>query len=103
MKFYFIIKSLFAIHFFKTLVHQQRALAVDYNCDIVVASFSSDTLNVIYRSHSLILLVCLPQIYVHLSSYTSLITGNALKNNNNDNFVQKLSAEKNKIAVIFES
>ncbi len=74
-----------------------------YYGDIVVASFSIDTLNVIYRSHMLILLVCLPQIYVQSSSYTSLITGNALKNNNDRNFQQKSSAEKIKIAVIFKS
>ncbi len=79
MKFYFIIKSLFSIHFFKTLApHQHRALAIDYSSDIVVASSSIDTLNVIYHSHMLILLVCLPQIYVHSSPYTSLITRNAL-------------------------
>ncbi len=65
-----------------------------------MASSSIDTLNVIYRSHTLILLVSLLQIYVHLSTYTSLITRNALKNNNGCNFLQKSSAET-KIAAIF--
>ncbi len=74
-----------------------------YYSDIVVASFSSDTLKVIYHSDMLILLVCLRQIYVQSSSYTSLITGNALKNNNDGNFLQKSSVEKNKIVAIFES
>ncbi len=74
-----------------------------YYSDIVVASFSSDTLKVIYHSDMLILLVCLQQIYVQSSSYTSLITGNALKNNNDGNFLQKSSVEKNKIVAIFES
>ncbi len=66
MEFYFIIKSLFAIRFFKTLApHQHRVMAIlvmVVPSDIVVASFSIDTLNVIYCSHTLILLVCLPQI-----------------------------------------
>ncbi len=72
-----------------------------YYSDIIVAFFSIDTLNVIYRTHMLILLVCLPQIYVHSSSYTLLITGNSLKNNNDGNFLQKSSAKKTKIAAIF--
>ncbi len=75
MKFYFIIKSLFSIRFFQ----KNHALAVDYSSDIVVTSSSIDTLNVTYRSHMLILLGWLPQIYVHSSPDTSLITGNALK------------------------
>ncbi len=65
-----------------------------------MASYSIDTLNVIYCSCMPILLVSLPQKYVHSSPYTSLITGNALKNNNDDNFLQKSSTEK-KIAAIF--
>ncbi len=79
-KIYFIIESLFSIRFFKTLAPQHRALAIDYS-DIVVdmASSGFDMLNVIYRSHMLILLICLPQIYVHSSPYTSLITRKALK------------------------
>ncbi len=105
MKFYFIIKSLFAIRFFKILApHQHRAMAtlvLVVQSDIILASFSIDILNVIYRSHTLILLVCLLQIYVHSSSYTSLITGNALKNNNDGNFLQKSSTMKTKIAAIF--
>ncbi len=83
MKFYFRIKFFWAIFFFKRLApHQHRAMAIlvlVVQSDIIVASFSIDTLNVIYRSHTLILLVCLPQICVHSSSYTSLIKGNALK------------------------
>ncbi len=43
-----------------------------------VASYSIDTLNVIYRLHTLIVLVCLLQIYVHSSPYTPLMTRNAL-------------------------
>ncbi len=35
-----------------------------YFSDIIVASSSIDTLNVIYHIHTLILLVCLPQRYV---------------------------------------
>ncbi len=66
-----------------------------------MVSSSFDTLNVIYRSHMLILLVCLPQIYVHSSPYASLIIRNALKYNNDGNFLQKSSAEKTKIAAIF--
>ncbi len=46
---------------------------------LFVASYSIDTLNVIYRLHTPILLACLPQKYVDLSPYTSLITRNALK------------------------
>ncbi len=72
--FYFIIKSLFSIRFFKTLAPQHCALAIDYSDIIVVmASSSFDTLNVIYCSHMLIKLVCLPQIYVHSSPYTQLV------------------------------
>ncbi len=73
-------KFLFSIRFFKTLTPEHHVLAIDYS-DIVVAMASSnfDTLNVIYWSHTLILLVCLPQIYVHSSRYTLLITRNALK------------------------
>ncbi len=73
MKFYFIIKSFFSIRFFKTLqLHQHRALAFVNGKDIVCGCYSIDTLNVIYSSHTLILLVCLLQKYVHLSPYTSL-------------------------------
>ncbi len=39
-----------------------------------MASSSIDSLNVIYRQHTLILHVCFLQIYVHSSPYTSLIT-----------------------------
>ncbi len=53
---------------------------------MAMASSSFDTLNVIYRLYTLILLVCLPQIYVHSSPYTSLIIRNALKYNNDSNF-----------------
>ncbi len=76
IKFYLIIKSLFSIRFFLNSSTQPRALAIDYS-DIVVARF--DMLNVIYSLHTLILLVCLPQIYVHSSPNTSLITRNALE------------------------
>ncbi len=41
-----------------------------------VASYCINTLNVIYHSHISIQLACLPQKYVHLSPYTSLITRN---------------------------
>ncbi len=55
IKFYFIIKSLFSIRFFKTLAPRHHALAIDYS-DIVMAMVSSsfDMLNVIYHSHTLI-------------------------------------------------
>ncbi len=49
----------------------------NHSSDIVVASSNIDTLNVIYHSHTVILLVCLLQIYVHSSPYTSIITKNA--------------------------
>ncbi len=80
MKFYFIIKSFFPISFFQNSA--ASALCVDlivYSKDIVMAFHSIDTLNVIYRSYTPILLVCVPQKYVHLSPYSSLITRNALK------------------------
>ncbi len=110
MMFYFIIKSLFSIRFFKTLaapcsisiVHRLLSLSIVETS--FVASYSIDTLNVIYRSHTSILLACLPQKYVHLSPYTSLITRNTeecfKKNYNDENFLQKSSTEK-KIAAIF--
>ncbi len=68
---------------------------------MAMASSSFDMLNVIYCSHMLILLVYLLQIYVHSSPYISLIIRNALKYNNDGNFLQKSSAEMTKIADIF--
>ncbi len=64
-----------SLHFFKTLarLHQHRGLAFDYTVFIVetsfVASYSIDTLNVIYRSHTPILLVWLQQKYIRISLY----------------------------------
>ncbi len=78
MKFYFIIKYLFSIHFAKHYSSTPSASCVGHS-DIVVVYSSIDTLNVIYRQHTLILLVFLLQIYVHSSPYTLLITRNALK------------------------
>ncbi len=85
--------------FCKTLA-PPSALCVDHN-DIIVASYSIDTFNVIYCPHMLILLICLRQIYVYSSPNTSLITRNALKNNNDGNCFQKSSTAKNKITTIF--
>ncbi len=48
MKFYFIIKSLFSIHVFKTLARHSSPSALCV-VDIFVVSFSIDMLNVIYR------------------------------------------------------
>ncbi len=103
MKFYFIIKSLFSISFFKTLApHQHRALAIDHSSDIVVASISIDRLNVIYRSHILILLVCfIIYMFTYLPPYIVNHQECLKKINNDSNFLQKSSAEKNKIAAIF--
>ncbi len=61
MKFYFIIKSFFSLHFIKTST--PSALCIGYVVleTSFVASYSIDTLNVIYRSCTPILLVSLPQ------------------------------------------
>ncbi len=54
--------------FFNTALPEHRALAI-HTGNIVVASYSIDTLNVIYCSHTPILLDCLLQICSRISLY----------------------------------
>ncbi len=64
--------------FFQNISTRSASCVDNHSSDIVVASSNIDMFNVIYHSHKVILLVCLPQIYVHSSLYiTSLITKNA--------------------------
>ncbi len=60
--------------FCKTLAHHQHCSLTRAGGDIIVASSRIDMFNVIYHWHMLNLLFCLPQLYVHSSPYTPVIT-----------------------------